>query len=146
MSRIVITPNDLGLGLKVDNQKVVVDLDALALPVDVHLDNATYNQDTGNLEITFTGTKGPVYVPLATALGVNTKVRSIVVAPGTAQVTLTDTDQNTFQFDLGPYITQQVSTALQSAKTYTDEEIGKLKGDKLVSLGGVELGHIIPIA
>lgn len=143
MARLIVTSEDLGKGLKVENKKVVVDVADLELPVDVHIDNATYNPQTGNLEFTFTGVKQPVEVQLAQALGVNTKVKSFAVEAATANLVITDTDNTEFKLDLTSVLATAGQAAVQEANRYTDTQVNALKGDEAVSLGGVVLGRFV---
>lgn len=115
--RRVISEQNIGKHLKIENNKLTIDLTTLsgALPVDVHLDNAVYNEDTGNLEITFAGGKAPVFVPLATALGLNTKIQSAEVIDNDGKnmiFKIIDTDNTEFSVSL--------ADVLQRAYDYTE--------------------------
>lgn len=139
MARLVVTNEDLGTGLKVENNKVVVDVAALTLPVDVHVENATYDEESGLLSITFAGGKEPVTVDLATALGLNTKIRTVSVTPGTASIVITDTDGTEFEANLEPAIMLAMENAIRESNAYTDSK----RGEEIRSLGGVKLGYLV---
>lgn len=139
MARLVVTNEDLGTGLKVENNKVVVDVAALTLPVDVHVENATYDEESGLLSITFAGGKEPVTVDLATALGLNTKLKSVSVTLETGMMVITDTDGTEFRADLAPFVKLAASAAISQCNAYTDSK----RGEEIMSLGGVKLGYLV---
>lgn len=55
MARLVVTNEDLGKGLKVENNKVVVNVDDLSLPVDIHLVGAELDKVNKKIKFTFEG-------------------------------------------------------------------------------------------
>lgn len=147
MARLIVTSEDLGKGLKVENKKVVVDVANLDLPVDVHIDNVVYNQGTGELEFTFAGVKDPVTVELAGALGLNTKIQSFAQTPDTLELKITDTDNAEFTVDLTQTVNQLAQTVAQQAITDSiDTIVARARGEEVQSLGGVKLGHFVPAA
>lgn len=141
MARLLVTSEDLGTGLKVENNKVVVDVEALSLPVDVHIEGATYDETAGELELTFTGTQTPIRVQLAEALGVNTKTKTITTqGENSPNIVITDTDDNTFTVDLTPAVTHIIG---QNVPAQIKAEVKKAIGEEVQSLGGVKLGYLM---
>lgn len=147
--RRVISEMNIGEHLKIENNKLTIDLTSLsgALPVDVYIDNAVYNEETGALDFTFAGGKEPVSVPLAQALGLNTKIKSFDWSnryPETLEAEIVDTDDNKFVLSLndvfGRYKKQSEQYTQQAVEGLMEVLSGNLVA--LVDLDDEPLGYV----
>lgn len=155
--KIVITPKDLGRGLKIEKRKVVVDIDALNIPVYVKL--AGVNVDKNAKKMTFEFSDGTtIEKDIADFLAVDTdtKPTDIKVENGVISLILSDgvelsADLDEFTDNLRNYVKEQVDLARQDAESCCEqsrlaiEELKnkKLKGEELVSLSGERLGYLV---
>lgn len=158
MAKVVITPEDIGKGLKIENSKVIVDIASLELPVDIHLSGVKLDEDNKKLVFTFTGVDTPVEVDIAQLFGTNTVVTSAALED--AILTIISSDGNTVSVDLGSLldglqakvtslenISEQLANMVRTAiPTLREEMVAKSElGDELVSLGGVKLGRLLRV-
>lgn len=163
MSYQVITPADLGNGLKVEENKVVVDVAALNIPVDIKL--AGVDVDVAGKKMTFElsdGSRIERDVSDFLVADTDTKVTGGSVAGNT--LTLTLSEGVPVEIDLSPLLTavdgkidakvNPVDTRLATAEGKLAEaerkiaelEARKPTGTEVVSLGGTSLGYLVSAA
>lgn len=154
--KIVLVPEDMGRGLKIEGNKVVVDTAALELPVDVHLSGVRLDETGKKLIFTIDGISDPVEVDVAKLFGTDTVVTAVVLDGTTLKITSSNGDE--VSTDLAPLlaslqtqldnltsVTERLTSSLTTAvETLRSELVAKSElGDTLVSLGGVPLGRLV---
>lgn len=176
MAITVITNNDLGTGLKVENQKVVVDVAALAIPVDVKL--AGVDVDVAAKKMKFTLSDGSeIERDVSDFLVADTDTKLTSGTYASNKITLTDSAGGNVEVDLATLV-QEINASIDAAKeeakqaAATDasskvdaakqelqqaldaadakitalENKPKPTGVELTSLGGTSLGYLVSAA
>lgn len=154
--KIVLVPADMGRGLKIEGNKVVVDTDALSLPVDVHLSGVQLDEAGKQLTFEFQGAADPVSVDVSRLFDTDTTVQELQLDGTVLKLLSSDGEERTV--DLAPLLTaidtrlttlenatQKLAEALPTTvTTLRNEMVAKTElGDELVSLGGVKLGRLL---
>lgn len=154
--KIVLVPADMGRGLKIEGNKVVVDTDALSLPVDVHLSGVQLDEAGKRLTFEFQGAVEPVSVDVSRLFDTDTTVQELQLDGTVLKLINSDGEERTV--DLAPLLTaidarltalenatQKLAEALPTTVTTLRNEV-VAKSDlteDLVSLGGVPLGRLV---
>lgn len=159
MDKIVLTPEDLGTGLKVQESKVVVDVAALNIPVDVKLSGVAVDKDAKTMK--FTLSSGDVITQdIADFLAVDTdtKIKSANLEGSTLNIvsdlngteTLITVDLHGLLDDVSRDV-DAVKADINSLKEkdkdlerrLNEVENKKPTGTVLKSLGGTTLGYVV---
>lgn len=149
MARLIVTDQDIGHGLKIENKKVVVDIAALNIPVDVKL--AGVDIDKTGKKMTFTLSDDTVIEKdIADFLAVDTDTKIVsgrYDVPGTSLI-LTDSNGGEIPVDfvgltdtINAEIDAKIAPVAERVKALEDTEAAK-RTEKLVSLGGVYIGEV----
>lgn len=128
---VLITDQDIGTGLKVEAQKLVVDRDALAIPVDVKL--AGVSLDRVQKKLTFTLSDQTVIEQDVTeflAVDTDTTLTSGELDVGNKRIKLVDSEAAEVHID--------ISAILDGINAKHDKSEEKVK---LVSLADVTIGY-----
>lgn len=105
MAFTVITPKDLGTGLRVESNKVVVDTAALNIPVDVKLSGVSVNKEQH--KITFTLSDGTnIEQDIADFLTVDTDTKIVSGSYAGNKITLVDSANQNIEIDLATLVTE----------------------------------------
>lgn len=105
MAFTVITPKDLGTGLKVESNKVVVDVAALSIPVDVKLSGVSVNKEQHKM--TFTLSDGTnIEQDIADFLTVDTDTKIVSGSYADSKITLVDSANQNIEVDLATLVTE----------------------------------------
>ena len=154
MSVVVITSEDLGLGLKVENQKVVVDRDSLAIPVDVKLAGVQVDKQAQTMKFTLSD-GSEITQNIADFLAVDTDTKIVSGAYAGNKITLTPSEGDAIEIDLATFA-NEVKDAVAQAQAAKDQEqdakiaaleakaATKPTGIEVQSLGGTTLGYLVP--
>lgn len=122
----VITPDDLGTGLKVEGNKVVVNRDELNIPVDIKLAGVEVNKAAQTMKFTLSdGTH--IEQNIADFLAVDTDTTLTSGAYAGNKITLTDSAQGTVEIDL--------ATLVQEIKAAAEQKAGELVQAAKTELG-----------
>lgn len=129
MAFTVITPKDLGTGLKVESNKVVVDVAALSIPVDVKLSGVSVNKEQHKM--TFTLSDGTnIEQDIADFLTVDTDTKIVSGSYADSKITLVDSANQNIEVDLATLVTEVKSAAeakatelVNAAKTDLESKI-----------------------
>lgn len=136
----VITPADLGKGLKVEDNKVVVNRDDLSIPVDVKLAGVVVNK--AEHKMTFTLSDGTnIEQDIADFLTVDTDTTLTSGSYARNKITLVDSANHNVEVDLSSFAEEIKSAAEEKAGEliYTAKEEQAAKDQELISkVVGVE--------
>lgn len=161
MAITVITPADLGTGLKVEAQKVVVDTAALSIPVDVKLSGVSVDKAEKKMKFTLSdGTE--IEQNIADFLSVDTDTKIVSGSYASNKITLVDSEGANVEIDLASLVTEVKDAAatkagelVNAAKTELDGKVSavgakvqalenkKATGIEVKSLGEVSLGYLV---
>ena len=154
MAITVITPADLGTGLKVEAQKVVVDTAALSIPVDVKLSGVSVDKAEKKMKFTLSdGTS--IEQDIADFLSVDTDTKIVSGSYAGNKITLVDSEGANVEIDLATLVTEVKDAAatkagelVNAAKTELDGKVQALENKKATgievkSLGEVSLGYLV---
>lgn len=135
MAKIVVTPEDLGNGLEVQEQKVVVKVDGTS--VKINAQGQLYTEHT-----------------------VDVKASNIRVDEATQEIVIEQTDGSELRTNVAnffPQASEKVTAAEMNADglklTLANQEevtlpktqiLQHLRGEEVLSLGGVTLGYLLP--
>lgn len=121
MAITIITPEDLGTGLKVEGAKVVVDRDALTIPVDVKLSGVEVNKDEKKMKFTLSdGTSIEQDIEDFLHVDTDTKVTSGSYAE--KKITLRDSENGEVVIDVAGLVEAAVSEASVDAASKVEAE------------------------
>lgn len=153
MTYSVITASDLGTGLKVEQNKVVVDVAALNIPIDVKLAGVNVDKVSQTMEFVLSdGAKVTTNIADFLMVDTDTKVKSGSYADGS--ITLTLTDESTVAIDLAT-LKSEITSAYTQAVSAVDSKVtqlttrvetlenAKLTGTEVRSLAGDTLGYLV---
>lgn len=129
MAITVITPADLGTGLKVEAQKVVVDTAALNIPVDVKLSGVSVDKAEKKMKFTLSdGTE--IEQNIADFLSVDTDTKIVSGSYAGNKITLVDSEGANVEIDLANLVTEVKDAAatkagelVNAAKTELDGKV-----------------------
>ena len=129
MAITVITPADLGTGLKVEAQKVVVDTAALSIPVDVKLSGVSVDKAEKKMKFTLSdGTE--IEQSIADFLTVDTDTKIVSGSYASNKITLVDSEGANVEIDLATLVTEVKDAAatkagelVNAAKTELDSKV-----------------------
>ena len=129
MAITVITPADLGTGLKVEAQKVVVDTAALNIPVDVKLSGVSVDKAEKKMKFTLSdGTE--IEQSIADFLSVDTDTKIVSGSYASNKITLVDSEGANVEIDLSTLVTEvkdaaatKASELVNAAKTELDGKV-----------------------
>lgn len=129
MAITVITPADLGTGLKVEAQKVVVDTAALSIPVDVKLSGVSVDKAEKKMKFTLSdGTS--IEQDIADFLSVDTDTKIVSGSYAGNKITLVDSEGANVEIDLATLVTEVKDAAatkagelVNAAKTELDGKV-----------------------
>lgn len=129
MAITVITPADLGAGLKVEAQKVVVDTAALSIPVDVKLSGVSVDKAEHKMKFTLSdGTS--IEQDIADFLSVDTDTKIVSGSYAGSKITLVDSEGANVEIDLASLVTEVKDAAatkagelVNAAKTELDGKV-----------------------
>ena len=114
MAITVITPADLGTGLKVEAQKVVVDTAALNIPVDVKLSGVSVDKAEKKMKFTLSdGTE--IEQNIADFLSVDTDTKIVSGSYAGNKITLVDSEGANVEIDLASLVTEVKDAAATKA-------------------------------
>ena len=114
MAITVITPADLGTGLKVEAQKVVVDTAALSIPVDVKLSGVSVDKAEKKMKFTLSdGTE--IEQSIADFLTVDTDTKIVSGSYASNKITLVDSEGANVEIDLATLVTEVKDAAATKA-------------------------------
>ena len=119
MAITVITPADLGTGLKVEAQKVVVDTAALSIPVDVKLSGVSVDKAEKKMKFTLSdGTE--IEQSIADFLTVDTDTKIVSGSYAGGKITLVDSEGANVEIDLTSLATEVKDAAAIKAGELVD--------------------------
>lgn len=119
MAITVITPADLGTGLKVEAQKVVVDTAALNIPVDVKLSGVSVDKAEKKMKFTLSdGTE--IEQSIADFLTVDTDTKIVSGSYAGNKITLVDSEGANVEVDLSTLVTEVKDAAATKAGELVD--------------------------
>lgn len=119
MAITVITPADLGTGLKVEAQKVVVDTAALNIPVDVKLSGVSVDKAEKKMKFTLSdGTE--IEQSIADFLTVDTDTKIVSGSYAGNKITLVDSEGANVEVDLSTLVTEIKDAAATKAGELVD--------------------------
>jgi outer membrane murein-binding lipoprotein Lpp len=129
MAITVITPADLGTGLKVEAQKVVVDTAALSIPVDVKLSGVSVDKAEKKMKFILSdGTE--IEQSIADFLTVDTDTKIVSGSYASNKITLVDSEGANVEIDLATLVTEVKDAAatkagelVNAAKTELDGKV-----------------------
>lgn len=133
MAITVITPADLGTGLKVEAQKVVVDTAALNIPVDVKLSGVSVDKAEKKMKFTLSdGTE--IEQSIADFLTVDTDTKIVSGSYAGNKITLVDSEGANVEVDLSTLVTEVKDAAankagelVNAAKTELDGKVSAVE-------------------
>ena len=133
MAITVITPADLGTGLKVEAQKVVVDTTALNIPVDVKLSGVSVDKAEKKMKFTLSdGTE--IEQSIADFLSVDTDTKIVSGSYASNKITLVDSEGANVEIDLASLVTEVKDAAatkagelVNAAKTELDGKVSAVE-------------------
>lgn len=133
MAITVITPADLGTGLKVEAQKVVVDTAALNIPVDVKLSGVSVDKAEKKMKFTLSdGTE--IEQNIADFLSVDTDTKIVSGSYASNKITLVDSEGANVEIDLASLVTEVKDAAatkagelVNAAKTELDGKVSAVE-------------------
>lgn len=133
MAITVITPADLGTGLKVEAQKVVVDTTALNIPVDVKLSGVSVDKAEKKMKFTLSdGTE--IEQNIADFLSVDTDTKIVSGSYASNKITLVDSEGANVEIDLASLVTEVKDAAatkagelVNAAKTELDGKVSAVE-------------------
>lgn len=133
MAITVITPADLGTGLKVEAQKVVVDTAALNIPVDVKLSGVSVDKAEKKMKFTLSdGTE--IEQNIADFLSVDTDTKIVSGSYASNKITLVDSEGANVEVDLSTLVTEVKDAAatkagelVNAAKTELDGKVSAVE-------------------
>lgn len=133
MAITVITPADLGTGLKVEAQKVVVDTAALNIPVDVKLSGVSVDKAEKKMKFTLSdGTE--IEQSIADFLTVDTDTKIVSGSYAGNKITLVDSEGANVEVDLSTLVTEIKDAAatkagelVNAAKTELDGKVSAVE-------------------
>lgn len=133
MAITVITPADLGTGLKVEAQKVVVDTAALNIPVDVKLSGVSVDKAEKKMKFTLSdGTE--IEQSIADFLTVDTDTKIVSGSYASNKITLVDSEGANIEIDLASLVTEVKDAAatkagelVNAAKTELDGKVSAVE-------------------
>ena len=133
MAITVITPADLGTGLKVEAQKVVVDTAALNIPVDVKLSGVSVDKAEKKMKFTLSdGTE--IEQSIADFLSVDTDTKIVSGSYASNKITLVDSEGANVEIDLASLVTEVKDAAatkagelVNAAKTELDGKVSAVE-------------------
>lgn len=133
MAITVITPADLGTGLKVEAQKVVVDTAALNIPVDVKLSGVSVDKAEKKMKFTLSdGTE--IEQNIADFLSVDTDTKIVSGSYAGNKITLVDSEGANVEIDLASLVTEVKDAAatkagelVNAAKTELDGKVSAVE-------------------
>lgn len=133
MAITVITPADLGTGLKVEAQKVVVDTAALNIPVDVKLSGVSVDKAEKKMKFTLSdGTE--IEQSIADFLSVDTDTKIVSGSYAGNKITLVDSEGANVEVDLSTLVTEVKDAAatkagelVNAAKTELDGKVSAVE-------------------
>lgn len=133
MAITVITPADLGTGLKVEAQKVVVDTAALNIPVDVKLSGVSVDKAEKKMKFTLSdGTE--IEQSIADFLSVDTDTKIVSGSYAGNKITLVDSEGANVEIDLASLVTEVKDAAatkagelVNAAKTELDGKVSAVE-------------------
>lgn len=133
MAITVITPADLGTGLKVEAQKVVVDTAALSIPVDVKLSGVSVDKAEKKMKFTLSdGTE--IEQSIADFLTVDTDTKIVSGSYASNKITLVDSEGANVEIDLASLVTEVKDAAatkagelVNAAKTELDGKVSAVE-------------------
>lgn len=133
MAITVITPADLGTGLKVEAQKVVVDTAALNIPVDVKLSGVSVDKAEKKMKFTLSdGTE--IEQNIADFLSVDTDTKIVSGSYAGNKITLVDSEGANVEVDLASLVTEVKDAAatkagelVNAAKTELDGKVSAVE-------------------
>lgn len=127
MAITVITPADLGTGLKVEAQKVVVDTAALNIPVDVKLSGVSVDKTEKKMKFTLSdGTE--IEQSIADFLTVDTDTKIVSGSYAGNKITLVDSEGANVEVDLSTLVTEIKDAAATKAGELVDAAKTELDG------------------
>lgn len=119
MAITVITPADLGTGLKVEAQKVVVDTAALNIPVDVKLSGVSVDKAEKKMKFTLSdGTE--IEQSIADFLTVDTDTKIVSGSYASNKITLVDSEGANVEVDLSTLVAEIKDAAATKAGELVD--------------------------
>lgn len=133
MAITVITPADLGTGLKVEAQKVVVDTAALNIPVDVKLSGVSVDKAEKKMKFTLSdGTE--IEQSIADFLSVDTDTKIVSGSYASNKITLVDSEGANVEVDLSTLVAEVKDAAatkagelVNAAKTELDGKVSAVE-------------------
>lgn len=133
MAITVITPADLGTGLKVEAQKVVVDTAALNIPVDVKLSGVSVDKAEKKMKFTLSdGTE--IEQSIADFLTVDTDTKIVSGSYASNKITLVDSEGANVEVDLSTLVAEVKDAAatkagelVNAAKTELDGKVSAVE-------------------
>lgn len=133
MAITVITPADLGTGLKVEAQKVVVDTAALNIPVDVKLSGVSVDKAEKKMKFTLSdGTE--IEQSIADFLSVDTDTKIVSGSYASNKIILVDSEGANVEVDLSTLVTEVKDAAatkagelVNAAKTELDGKVSAVE-------------------
>ena len=127
MAITVITPADLGTGLKVEAQKVVVDTAALNIPVDVKLSGVSVDKAEKKMKFTLSdGTE--IEQNIADFLSVDTDTKIVSGSYASNKITLVDSEGANVEIDLASLVTEVKDAAATKAGELVNAAKTELEG------------------
>ena len=127
MAITVITPADLGTGLKVEAQKVVVDTAALSIPVDVKLSGVSVDKAEKKMKFTLSdGTE--IEQSIADFLTVDTDTKIVSGSYASNKITLVDSEGANVEIDLATLVTEVKDAAATKAGELVNVAKNELDG------------------
>ena len=127
MAITVITPADLGTGLKVEAQKVVVDTAALNIPVDVKLSGVSVDKAEKKMKFTLSdGTE--IEQSIADFLTVDTDTKIVSGSYAGSKITLVDSEGANVEVDLSTLVTEVKDAAATKAGELVNAAKTELEG------------------
>ena len=127
MAITVITPADLGTGLKVEAQKVVVDTAALNIPVDVKLSGVSVDKAEKKMKFTLSdGTE--IEQSIADFLTVDTDTKIVSGSYAGNKITLVDSEGANVEVDLSTLVTEVKDAAATKAGELVNAAKTELEG------------------
>lgn len=149
MTRLIVTDQDIGHGLKIENKKVVVDIAALNIPVDVKLSGVDIDKTGKKMKFTLSdGTEIEKDIADFLAVDTDTKIVSGRYDVAGTSLILTDSNGDEIPVDfvgltdaIDAEIDAKIAPVAERVKALEDTAAAK-KTEKLYSLGGVYIGEV----
>lgn len=173
MSIVVITNEDLGTGLKIESNKVVVDRDALSIPVDVKLAGVQVDKQAQTMKFTLSD-GSEITQNIADFLAVDTDTKIVSGSYADNKITLVPSEGDNIEINLAAFATAVKDAAVAEAGTAADQKVAaaveaakqeqaakdqaqdakiqaleaqaatKPAGIEVQSLAGTTLGYLVP--